>query len=56
MHVLIKVDGRVADLDVKIKNLDTQLRQLREQMKTARGPAQNTLKQRALKVLKQKKM
>jgi charged multivesicular body protein 5 len=46
----------VKDFDEKIKALDVQLRQIREQMKKAKGPAQNTLKQRAMKVLKQKKM
>lgn len=35
---------------------ETQLRGLREQMKKARGSTHNSIKQRALKVLKQKKM
>lgn len=53
---IVQVDGRVKEFDEKIKGLDTQLRQIREQMKKAKGPQQNTLKQRALKILKQKKM
>eukprot|EP00164_Ancoracysta_twista_P000776 GFYU01001020.1.p1 GENE.GFYU01001020.1~~GFYU01001020.1.p1 ORF type:complete len:220 (-),score=77.53 GFYU01001020.1:159-818(-) len=52
-----KVDGRVNDLDGKIKKLDGELMQYRDQMKKMRpGPAQNGVKQRALRVLKQKKM
>eukprot|EP01114_Cavostelium_apophysatum_P023874 TRINITY_DN913_c0_g1_i1.p1 TRINITY_DN913_c0_g1~~TRINITY_DN913_c0_g1_i1.p1 ORF type:complete len:209 (+),score=65.95 TRINITY_DN913_c0_g1_i1:141-767(+) len=53
-----KMDGRVGNLDEKIKKLDQELFGYREQMKKFRpgtGP-HNTLKQKALRVLKQKKM
>merc|ERR1712137_342748 len=51
-----KADGRVQQIEQKIAKLDSDLRQIREQMKRVRGPAQNTLKQRAMKILQQKKM
>lgn len=43
-------------VDGKIGKLDLELRQIREQMKRAKGPAQTQLKQKALRILKQKKM
>lgn len=52
-----KVDKRGEGLDAKIQKLEVELRKYREQIKRTRpGPSQNLLKQRALKVLKQKKM
>merc|ERR1712232_1515585 len=52
-----QADSRVERLDQKINQLETELRTIREQMKRVRpGPAQNSLKQRAMRVLKQKKM
>merc|ERR1712137_655085 len=52
-----QADGRMQRLDQKINQLDSDLRTIREQMKRVRpGPAQNGLKQRALRLLKQKKM
>merc|ERR1712000_466957 len=51
-----RTDGRIATLDEKIKKLDAQLRQYREQMKKTKGSSHNIVKQRAMKVLKQKKM
>ena len=44
-------------LGAKIKELDKQLAEFKVQLKTARpGPAQNRIKQRAMQVLKQKRM
>jgi charged multivesicular body protein 5 len=52
-----RLDGRSGSIEQKIKKLDTELAQLREQMKKVRpGPGQNALKQKALRLLKQKKM
>jgi len=51
-----KVDSRVAALDEKIKKLEVELSGYKEKLKRARGPAQKTLKQRAMGVLKRKKM
>jgi len=51
-----KVDAKVAELDAKINELEKKLRSIREQMKKAKGGAQSSLKQRALQILKQKKM
>mmetsp|Transcript_50376 Transcript_50376/g.118529 ORF Transcript_50376/g.118529 Transcript_50376/m.118529 type:complete len:224 (-) Transcript_50376:96-767(-) len=48
---------RGAVLDEKIKALDKQLLDFKNQLKSTRaGPAQNRIKQRALQVLKQKRM
>ncbi|EEY61243.1 charged multivesicular body protein 5, putative [Phytophthora infestans T30-4] len=51
-----KVDARVTDLDMKVEKLDQELRKYREQMKKTRGPAVNSIKQRAMQTLKRKKM
>ena len=51
-----KVDSRVASLDERIAGLERELGTYKEKLKKARGPAANTLKQRALAVLKRKKM
>jgi len=52
-----KVDARADTMDQKIRKLDAQLVQCREQLKKLKpGPAQNGLKQKALRILKQKKM
>merc|ERR1712232_215853 len=52
-----QADSRVERLDQKINQLETDLRKIREQMKRVKpGPAQNSLKQRAMRTLKQKKM
>eukprot|EP00163_Fabomonas_tropica_P011490 TRINITY_DN221_c1_g1_i3.p1 TRINITY_DN221_c1_g1~~TRINITY_DN221_c1_g1_i3.p1 ORF type:complete len:228 (+),score=65.80 TRINITY_DN221_c1_g1_i3:310-993(+) len=47
---------RADTLDEKIRKLDGELIKYKEQMKKQRGPALNATKQRALRVLKQKKM
>ncbi|KAI9206177.1 Snf7-domain-containing protein [Polychytrium aggregatum] len=50
-------DGRVDSIDSKIKKLDAELMKYREQMNKMRdGPAKNVVKEKALRVLKQKKM
>merc|ERR1712127_1109116 len=43
-------------VDEKIRKLDAELVKYREQMQKARGPAKEHLKQRAMKVLQQKRM
>ena len=51
-----RIDGRVEQLDMKILNIDTQLRVLRDRMKTAKGSGLVSLRQQALRLMKQKKM
>eukprot|EP00005_Dracoamoeba_jomungandri_P000023 CAMPEP_0174251416 /NCGR_PEP_ID=MMETSP0439-20130205/1243_1 /TAXON_ID=0 /ORGANISM="Stereomyxa ramosa, Strain Chinc5" /LENGTH=229 /DNA_ID=CAMNT_0015331719 /DNA_START=35 /DNA_END=727 /DNA_ORIENTATION=+ len=52
-----RVDKRVEALDEKIRKLDVELNQYKQQMSRMRpGPQQNGVKQRAMRVLKQKKM
>jgi len=53
-----KMDGRMATLDEKIKKLDIELSGYKQQLNKTRpgSPAQNVLKQKAMRVLKQKKM
>ena len=52
-----RMDKRVDSADARIKKLDDELSKLGDQIKRARpGPAQTRLKQRALTVLKQKRM
>lgn len=44
-------------VEVKMKRLDSELMRYREQMSKMRdGPAKNALKQKAIRVLQQKKM
>eukprot|EP00727_Mastigamoeba_balamuthi_P002054 m51a1_g11846 putative charged multivesicular body protein 5 (211) ;mRNA; f:476966-477889 len=50
-----RADARVASLDQRIAALDTQVMQLKERMKRARGPALDSLRAQALRLLKQKK-
>lgn len=51
------VDGRAESVDKKIARLDAELRKYKEQMKKMReGPAKNAVKQKAMRILKQKKM
>ena len=53
----LQTDKRVDALDQRIKKLDAELAQCKQQMSRMRpGPSQNGIKQRALKILKQKKM
>lgn len=50
------VDGRANVIEEKINKLEAELRKYKEQMSKMReGPAKNSVKQRAMRVLKQKK-
>merc|ERR1711910_242504 len=50
------VDSRAESVDKKIARLDAELRKYKDQMSKMReGPAKNSVKQKALRVLKQKK-
>lgn len=50
------MDGRVEVIDAKIGKLDLELGKFKEQMKKMKeGPAKNGVKQKALRVLKQKR-
>ncbi|GAB9467498.1 hypothetical protein Gpo141_00004840 [Globisporangium polare] len=51
-----RVEGRTTDLDMKISKLDEELRKYKLQMAKTKGPALNTIKQRAMQTLKRKKM
>ncbi|XP_015365993.1 PREDICTED: charged multivesicular body protein 5 [Diuraphis noxia] len=57
MSVVIKgVDDRAESVEQKINRLDKELKKLKDQMaKMREGPAKNSLKQKALRVLKQRK-
>ncbi|KAL3897966.1 MAG: hypothetical protein SGCHY_003064 [Lobulomycetales sp.] len=55
--VISSTDARADSVAVKIKRLDAELAQLKDQMSRLRdGPAKNTVKAKALRILKQKKM
>ncbi|KAJ3052845.1 hypothetical protein HK097_005572 [Rhizophlyctis rosea] len=50
-------DSRADNVEVKIKKLDAEMMKYRDQMKKMReGPAKNAVKQKAMRVLKQKKL
>ena len=51
-----ELETRTAGLDEKIKKLEVELAGYKEKLKKAKGPAAKTLKQRAMAVLKRKKM
>ncbi|XP_025202044.1 charged multivesicular body protein 5 [Melanaphis sacchari] len=57
MSTVIKgVDDRAESIEQKINRLDKELKKLKDQMaKMREGPAKNSLKQKALRVLKQRK-
>ncbi|XP_077296522.1 vacuolar protein sorting 60 [Arctopsyche grandis] len=51
------VDNRADNIEKKIQKLDIELRKYKDQMaKMREGPAKNSVKQKAMRVLKQKKM
>jgi len=51
------IEGRAESVDKKIQKLDAELIQLKDQMKRMRdGPSKNLVKQKALRILKQKRM
>lgn len=52
-----QVDSRAESIDKKVQRLEQELVKYKDQMKKMRdGPAKNAVKQKALRVLKQKKM
>eukprot|EP01059_Diplonema_ambulator_P009019 TRINITY_DN187_c0_g1_i1.p1 TRINITY_DN187_c0_g1~~TRINITY_DN187_c0_g1_i1.p1 ORF type:complete len:214 (+),score=84.75 TRINITY_DN187_c0_g1_i1:1137-1778(+) len=51
-----RLDKRVGQTDGRIQKIDDELNKIREQMKRTKGPAQARLKQRAMQLLKQKRM
>ncbi|KPP65008.1 charged multivesicular body protein 5-like [Scleropages formosus] len=54
---LSQVDSRVESVDKKIARLDAELVKYKDQMKKMReGPSKNMVKQKAMRVLKQKRM
>lgn len=53
---ITSVDSRAEGIDKKIQTLDNELRKYKDQMaKMREGPSKNAVKQKALRVLKQKK-
>ena len=51
-----QVDSRAESIDKKIARLDAELRKYKDQMSKMReGPGKNAVKQKAMRVLKQKK-
>jgi len=57
MNIQKKLDKRAGSLDDKIKKLDSELVQIREQINKTKSPSiKNQLKQKAMRLLKQKKM
>jgi len=55
--VIANVDSRGESIEKKVDKLDAELKKYKDQMSKMReGPAKNAIKQKALRVLKQKKM
>nr|CAG4638757.1 EOG090X0EA1 [Cyclestheria hislopi] len=55
--MITKVDERADNIEKKINKLDLELKKYKDQMaKMREGPAKNALKQKAMRVLKQRKM
>jgi charged multivesicular body protein 5 len=53
----LQINKRGESVDEKIKRLDAELARYKEQLKKTRpGPAQEAVKARAMRVLKQKRM
>ncbi|GAA5906806.1 hypothetical protein JCM6882_006835 [Rhodosporidiobolus microsporus] len=54
---IASTDQRIDSIEVKIRKLDAELTKFRDQMRKMRdGPGKNAVQQRALRVLKQKKL
>nr|CAG4641230.1 EOG090X0EA1 [Eulimnadia texana] len=54
--VIASVDGRAENIEKKIAQLDAELKKYKDQMaKMREGPAKNAVKQKAMRVLKQRK-
>ncbi len=51
-----KLDSRVKVIQVKVDECNKQLAEIKNQMKGAKGARLNTLKQKALMILKRRKM
>lgn len=52
----LKVDERAESVEQKINRLEKDLKKLKDQMaKMREGPAKNSLKQKAMRILKQRK-
>lgn len=49
------MDKRADELDKKIQRLERQILEIKKKMKKSKGAAKNSLKQKALRLLKQKK-
>ncbi|KAL2917901.1 Vacuolar protein-sorting-associated protein 60 [Polyrhizophydium stewartii] len=57
LDAISSTDARVDGVEVKIKKLDAELIRYKDQMKSMRdGPGKNAIKQKALRVLKQRKL
>ena len=57
LFISLQINKRGETVDEKIKKLDAELSRYREQIKKTRpGPAQEAVKARAMRVLKQKRM
>jgi charged multivesicular body protein 5 len=57
IYLFYQVDERGDNIEKKIGKLDVELKKYKDQMaKMREGPAKNAVKQKALRVLKQKKM
>lgn len=55
--VVAGVDGRAETIEQKVAKLDVELKKLKDQMlKMREGPAKNGVKQKAMRLLKQRKM
>ncbi|CAM6031664.1 unnamed protein product, partial [Sphagnum compactum] len=55
-YFIIKVDARAEGIEEKIRKLEVELKKYKDQMaKMREGPAKNSVKQKALRVLKQKR-
>jgi len=50
-----RMDKRTTEVDVKIQRLDKQIMEIKKKMGKAKGAAKNSLKNKALQLLKQKK-
>lgn len=56
-HLIYQTDSRADNVTIKIRKLEAELQAIKDQMNKMRdGPGKNTLKQKALRILKQKKL